>query len=285
MADELFGVTDAAAFTPEVWAPSVGDYLQNLVGLRNMVMDYSGLIKGPVKKGDVIHIPSFGELTAEAKSEDTDVEPQSGTHVDNSVTMDQHYTVVFKIEDIAEVQTNDVIFDAYVKHAGNALHYELENYLSGTILQAATTNDVQLSTDNTMTTALFLSAVGKLLTYDVPVPTDCFFGASPLTYVSTISLAEMNAYEKTGVPGSKVVGLNGFEIPLYSSTTWDQTGAANAEAATLWHKSCAAVAVQQEPTVMAANIPRAVAIEASVSTIYGATLLFEERASNFVQVA
>jgi len=284
MADELFGVTDAAAFTPEVWAPSVGDYLQSLVGLRDMIMDYSGLITGPVRRGDVIHIPSFGQLTAEAKSEDTDVEPQSGTHVDNSVTMNQIKTVVFKIENVAEVQTNEIMFDAYVHHAGEALHYDIENYISGTILQAATTNDVALTTDNTMTTTLFLSAVGKLLTYNVPVPKDCFYGASPATYVSTISLAEMNAYEKTGSPGSRVAGLKGFEIPLYSSTTWDQAGGAAAEAATLWHKSCAACAIQQEPTVMSVPVPRAVAIEASVTVIYGSTLLFEERASNFVQV-
>jgi len=284
MAEEYTGVTDAAAFIPELWTSSVADYMQNLVGLVNMVEDYSSLVSGTVKKGDVIHVPSFPKLTAETIAEDGSVEAQANTITDNSITLNQHYTCVFEIQDIAEVQARETLMDAYIHHSSEALFYAQENYISGTLLQAATTNDVALSTDNTMTTALFLSGIGKLLTYDVPVPQDTFFAASPLTYVSLISLAEMNAYEKTGANGSKVVAVHGYEIPLYSSTTWDQAGGANAEAASMWHKSAVGFARQQQPTLMTSNVPRNVSIEASVSAIYGGTLFFEERVANWVQV-
>jgi hypothetical protein len=230
----------------------------------------------------VIHVPSFPKLTAETVAENATIEAQMVTVTDNTVTLDQHFTCVFDIEDIAEVQARESLMAAYVHHAGEAIYYQQELYIQG-LLEAATTNDVSLSTDNTMTTALFLSGIGKLLAYDVPVPRDCFFAAGPSTYVSTISLAEMNAYEKTGSAGSKVVALHGYEIPLYSSTTWDSGGGTGAETASLWHKSAVGFARQQEPSFMSSNKPRTLSIEAAVSAIYGGTLFFEERVANYNQ--
>lgn len=284
MAHDVTGVTEGAALIPELWTNSVADYMQNLVGLVNMVEDYSSLVSGTARKGDVIHVPSFPKLTAETVAENATIEAQAVTVTDNSITLNQHFTCVFDIEDIAEVQARESLMAAYVHHAGEALYYAQENYIAGTLLTAATTNDVALATDNTMTSALFLSGIGKLLTYDVPLPKDSYFAASPLTYVSLISLAEMNAYEKTGAAGSKVVSVHGYEIPLYSSTCWDQAGGANAEAASMWHKSAVGFARQQEPSFMSSNKPRTLSIEAAVSAIYGGTLFFEERVANWVQL-
>jgi hypothetical protein len=280
MAVEEISTTVAAAYIPEIWVKGVADYLLDYQGLHNTVMDYSPLVKGK-KHGDVFHIPSFGALTAEAI--DTAAlphEPQSNTNVDNSLPMDKFYGVPLLIPDIVEVQSEELLFNEYVKHAADCLMYQAESDLSVT-LQSGTTNDADLTADNTCTDTELRAAIGKLKTYKVDWPKDCTIGVNPLIWAKWLG-EEFNQYQITGQPYS--TSLQPYGATCIGSTLWGQDSGAATEAMTLWHKSAVAFAMQLDPKVMAQTAPLSYGTELSVSTIYGSVMLFEERTANYDQV-
>ena len=240
--------TTAANFIPQMWRDAILDYAERRFQLRNQVLDFSSMV---ANGGDILNIPKVAEETAAAKSADTAVTYSANTDGVIQLSLDQHQYEAKRIEDIVRVQESADLFSAYARSMGYALAKKVENYLAVDILQAATGNDVTLSTDNTATTALVRSGLQKLLDagYDY-TDGDTFFYASPALYMSLMSLGDFTSAEKRGDgTGPNVTGniMNIYGMPVFASTDWDDDGGTGDETGSIFNRNGVYFAQQIAP--------------------------------------
>jgi hypothetical protein len=261
-------------FIPEVWRDAILDYAERNFRLRNQVTDISDAIEG-----DTIHVPRVSEETAAAKSADTAVTYSAQTDGETQVSMDQHHYEAKRIEDIVRVQSSYDLFNLYARSMGYGIAKKIENYLAVDILQAATANDVSLSSDNTFTSALVRSGLQKLLDQGVDYTNgDTFFYASPASYMSLMSLGEFSDFQERG-PESSGVGPNIsgnlgiiYGMPVYNSVDWDDDGGSGDETATIFTRDSVLFGMNMEPRVQSAYDIDHLATSVVVDTLFGASL-------------
>lgn len=266
--------TTAANFIPEVWRDAILDYAERTFRLRNQVTDVSDAIEG-----DVIHVPRVSEETAAAKSADSAVSYTAQTDGETQVSMDQHHYEAKRIEDIVRVQSSYDLFNLYARSMGYGIAKKIENYLAVDILQAATANDVSLSSDNTFTSALVRTGLQKLLDQGVDYTNgETYFYASPASYMSLMSLGEFSDFQERG-PESSGVGPNIsgnlgiiYGMPVYNSVDWDDDGGSGDETATIFTKDSVLFGMNMEPRVQSAYDIDHLATSVVVDTLFGASL-------------
>ena len=265
--------TTAANFIPEMWRDAILDYAERKFQLRNQVLDFSSMVSGG---GDTLNIPKVAEETAAAKSADTAVTYSANTDGVIQLSLDQHQYEAKRIEDIVRVQESADLFNAYAKSMGYALAKKVENYLAVDILQAATGNDVTLSTDNTATTALIRSGLQKLLDagYDY-TDGDTFFYASPALYMSLMSLGDFTEAQKRGDGANPNVSgniMNIYGMPSYASVDWDDDGGTGDETGTIFNRNGIYFAQQIAPRVQSAYDIDHLATSVVADVLFGAVL-------------
>lgn len=276
-------VTTAANFIPECWMEPMLDYAERALGIRRRVMDaYSLAISPPasLKKGDILHVPRISEETASAKLANTAVSFTTTTDPKTDVTIDQYSYVAKRVEDIAEIQANAGLLEAYVKAMIYGVEKKIENYVAVTLLQAATGHDVTLTTDNQVTAAEFRTAEQNLMDEGYSIDQwktldELFFYSDPAVHQYLKGLGTFTDYEKTGVaPGAAVTGIMQvvYGVPSVVSTDWDSDGTTGNEEATLFHRSGVLLAVQKEPKLELGRNLQQLSDEMVYSVIYGGAL-------------
>ena len=104
----------------------------------------------------------------------------------------------------------------------------VENYIAVSVIQAATGNDVTLSTDNTFTTALIRSGLQSFLDAGHSYTDgDTFLYCSPASYMSALSLQDFyDASRRGDAQNPNVSGSVGmvYGVPTFVSTDWDDDG-------------------------------------------------------------
>lgn len=124
MADTI-DTTQAQYFVPEVWAQEALSILRSNIALTPRV--YSDSDVAGFSRGDVLHIPYPGTLTASAKSAGTAyalAQPAGETEV--QVTLTSHEAVSFIVEDIVRAQANQDLIRNYSEAAAIALAEKIE---------------------------------------------------------------------------------------------------------------------------------------------------------------
>ena len=264
--------TTAAVFIPELWRDAILDYAERKFQLRNQVMDFSS----ELPSGDTLHIPKVSEETAAAKSAGSAVTYSANTDSEVTISVDQHHYEAKRIEDIVRVQESANLFGAYAQSMGYALAKKVENYLAVDVLQSATGNDVTLSNDNQVTSALLRSGLEKLLAarFDY-ADGETYLYASPASYMYLLSLQDFYDSSRRGdeqnpnVSGS--VGMI-YGMPTYISTDWDDDGDANDETATVFKKESVYMAMQLQPRVQSAYDIDHLATSVVADVLFGASL-------------
>ena len=264
--------TTAAVFIPELWRDAILDYAERKFQLRNQVMDFSS----ELPSGDTLHIPKVSEETAAAKSAGSAVTYSANTDSEVTISVDQHHYEAKRIEDIVRVQESANLFGAYAQSMGYALAKKVENYLAVDVLQSATGNDVTLSNDNQVTSALLRSGLEKLLAAGFDYADgETYLYASPASYMYLLSLQDFYDSSRRGdeqnpnVSGS--VGMI-YGMPTYISTDWDDDGDANDETATVFKKESVYMAMQLQPRVQSAYDIDHLATSVVADVLFGASL-------------
>ena len=264
--------TTAAVFIPELWRDAILDYAERKFQLRNQVMDFSS----ELPNGDTLHIPKVSEETAAAKSAGSAVTYSANTDSEVTISVDQHHYEAKRIEDIVRVQESANLFGAYAQSMGYALAKKVENYLAVDVLQSATGNDVTLSNDNQVTSALLRSGLEKLLAAGFDYADgETYLYASPASYMYLLSLQDFYDSSRRGdeqnpnVSGS--VGMI-YGMPTYISTDWDDDGDANDETATVFKKESVYMAMQLQPRVQSAYDIDHLATSVVADVLFGASL-------------
>ena len=273
MADGNVTVTTAANFIPELWRDAILDYAERKFQIKNQVSDFSSMLAGG---GDILHIPKVTEETAAAKSAGSAVTYTNNTDGKIDLTVDQHHYEAKRIEDIVKVQESADLFNAYARSMGYALAKKVENYLAVDVIQSATGNDVTLSADNTMTTALLRSGLQKMLDagHDY-TDGDTWFYGSPAAYMSMLSLGDFAEAQKRGDGANPLVKgqvVMAYGMPVFASTDWDDDGGTGDESASIFKRESIYFAQQIAPRVQSSYDIDHLATSVVADVLFGAAL-------------
>jgi len=215
--------TTTDVFLGEMWSDAVLEFAQKRMQLRNQITDFSALATGV----DRINIPQVKEDTKRDKSADSAVTYDANTDTSRTIPLDQHIYEAKRIEDIANVQSNQSLFEVYASSMGYSLAKGVEAYIAGKI-QGHTQNLVTLATDDIILPAELRSGLESLLdqNYDY-TDGDTFFYANPKAYMGLMGQGDFTESQKRGDAVNPIVSGNVMEIygmPVYPSTDWSEGG-------------------------------------------------------------
>ncbi len=274
--------TTAANFIPEIWTGPIDDFARVAKRLLFRVRDVSELMDGSVQKGDTIHVPRISEETVQTVTSNVALTFNATTDPKTDLLINQHKAVAKRIENIAQVQANMNLVEMYASPMAYALVKHIETFIAD-LLQTSTAHDVSLTTDNQMTAAEFREGEQNLMDEDWDLDmmheTDSIYlYSSPAIKQFLKGLGVFTDFDKTGSPGT---GLTGRFSQVYgtltvASTDWDSAGTTGEEAATLFSRLAAMVAMQQSPNVKGSDAHAAgfLGTNVTIDAIYGAVLSY-----------
>jgi len=194
MADITNVILDASGFLPQVWAAEALPILRNLIRLAKLITTDTDMGEAGWK-GKQLNIPYPGTFTAQAKAINSVAvvqTPAGGASV--PLTLSQHQTVDFLLEDFAQAQASTDVMMRYIQPAIVALVEKLENDLFG-MIKSSTGGTVGIPGTNLVGQMLF-NARQKLNALKAP-QTDRFAVFSTKDEISLITdpiLAQYFAY-------------------------------------------------------------------------------------------
>ena len=266
--------SDVDVFVPELWSDGVYRYFEKALTLKPFFDDYSSLVQG---RGDTLHIPTIQEVASADKSANTSVEYTANVETTISLSIDQHKYAAKLFEDIAMVQANEQLFDKYAQSMAYALAKAVDTKVEALLQTLGTTQT--LAADNSMSNADVETALGTLMSNDIPAD-ECAFFVNPLIYADLLNskafvtnnsgagvgFGNVNPVMSTGQVGEL------FGIPVMTSSLIPTTTSTGIEAGYLVHKSAIAVAVQQNIRVQSEYDVSYLGTKVVADVIYGAVI-------------
>ena len=278
--------TQLDVFIPELWADGVYRYFEKQLVLKPFFDDYSSLVKGA---GDTLHIPTVQEVATATKAVNTGVAYSVATETDIDLAIDQHIYAAKLFEDMAMIQSNEQLFDKYAASMAYGLAKAVDTKVEALLQTLGTTQN--LAANNSMSNADIETALGTLMSNDIPKE-ECAFFVNPLIYADLLNskafIAAPNSpanYATSGALGNVVptgfqdnsvmqtgeVGML-FGMPVFTSSLIPTTSSSGIEAAYLVHKSAIAVAVQQDIRVQSEYSVDYLGTKVVADIIYGAVI-------------
>jgi hypothetical protein len=259
----------------ELWSREIQQPFDKTLQAKKLVKDLSGLAKGG---GDIINSPFTAAVNARAKSASTDLTFDSPEGAPVVLNIDKHYYVGVKIEDIATVQSNYNIKDAFMQRMSEALARQIDTDILALYASAGTS----VSGGATVDDADILSVV---VTFDLANnPTGTRRGVvGPYTKGDLLAINKYVAYDQTGKTGKAVDGSGGlvgnlYDIDLYMS----QNVATSTTGRNLFFdKNAISVAEQLAPQFKSTYMTRSLAWETALQTIYGVGV---ERSASVIEL-
>ena len=261
-------------FIPELWADGIYRYFEKNLVLKPFFDDYSSLVQG---RGDKLHIPTVQEVAVSDKSANAGVAYSVNTETDIELSIDQHKYSAKLFEDIAMVQSNEQLFDKYAQSMAYGLAKAVDTKIEALLQTLGTTQN--LAADNSMSNADVETALGTLMSNDIPKE-ECAFFVNPLIFADLLnSKAFVAAGSSAGVGfGADNAAMNSgevgllFGIPVFTSSLIPTTASTGIESAYLVHKSAIAVAVQQDIRVQSEYSVDYLGTKVVADIIYGAVI-------------
>jgi hypothetical protein len=156
MAD-VFNNTTNANFIPTIIAQkALGRFASYMNLARTVAKDFEYTT---AREGQVIQVPKRGTLSANAKTQGSNVTLQNPTATNISVTLNQHFEVSFQLDDVTKVLQNQNTMDGYAEDAAIALAEKVETYIAA--LHPSITNTVTFDATSTATKKAQLLALRK----------------------------------------------------------------------------------------------------------------------------
>ena len=270
-------------FVPELWSDGIYRYFERGTIFKNLVEDYSSLVKG---SGDIVNIPQIDFDASSDKAANTLVTYDATATTVTQLAIDKHKYNAMLFEDVLLIQSNADLVSKYTQMFGEALARAVDADIWAEL--DGVNEGATLAGDDAMTAAEFQAALANLGENDVPyMDGDCSFVVNP-TFAADIM--DPNAgisknFWRADASGSGTVLVDGgtkgfigklFGINVYMSNTVATSGTVISGA--IFHKSAAVCAVQQDVRVQAEYSIDALGTKVVADMIYGAKLL--DSASN-----
>lgn len=142
MATGFITPTTVDKFIPELWAKEIVSALNGRLVAANIFKNY------PVTgSGDTVHFPKLANLAAEAFTPGTALEGKVNTEASVDVSINQFYAVPLSIDDIAKVQSDVNLMQAYTGKAGEAMAVKIDSSILA--LYSGFTYDINATSDIT----------------------------------------------------------------------------------------------------------------------------------------
>jgi len=274
--------TTADDFVPELWADGIYRYFTRGTVFRNLVEDYSALVAGK-GKGDTIHIPQIDLKTATAKTANTLVTYDATATTESSLTITDHYYNAMLFEDVLLIQAEADLVTKYTRMFGEALARQLDADIWDD-LDGLNVSVALASGDDNLAVADWQAALASLGENDVPyMDGDCSLVVNPTMMADILDpnagiskyFWRADAGGNTSVlnEGGSSVGFIGklHGINVYMSNTISTGGSVCCGA--IFHRSAAAVAVQQDVRVQAEYSIDALGTKVVADLLYGTVLI------------
>ena len=266
-------------FIPEIWADGIYKFFERKSVFRGLVDDYSALL-GSKGYGDVIHIPEMSLISASDKSAGSDVSYDATATTETQLTVNKHKYVAKLFEDVALIQSEADLVEKYSRMMGESLARQVDadiwSELDGL-------NDSQaLSADDTLTAAVFESALATLGEADIPyMDGECAMVVNPTLFADILNpsagiaqyfirndaVGEGNRGLRSGLVGS-LYGIDVYMSNTVSSATADAT-----VVGAVFHKSACVFASQQEVRVQSEYSIDALGTKVVSDLLYGVKLI------------
>ena len=275
-------------FVPEIWGEGIYRFFERKSIFRNLVEDYSAVF-GSAGFGDVLHIPQIDIITAGDKGVGADVTYDATVTTETQLTINKHKYVAKLFEDVLEIQSNADMVAKYSRMMGESIARAVDADIWGEL--DGLNQTIDLSADNVLTADKFEAALANLGENDVPyMDGDCAMVVNPTLYADILNpsggLAQYfirndASGEGSGLRSGLVGSLYGIEV--YMSNTVSSDGADDTVAGAIFHKSAAAIAVQNDVRVQSEYSIDALGTKVVSDMLYGVKLI--DSASNIKGVA
>jgi len=266
-------------FVPEIWMEGIYKYFERKTVFRGLIDDYSAVF-GSAGFGDVLHVPEISLISASDKSAGSDVSYDATATTETQLTVNKHKYVAKLFEDVAEIQSQPDLVAKYSRMMGEALARQVDADI-WTELDGLN-QSIDLSADNTLTAAIFESALANLGENDVPyMDGECAMVVNPTLFADILNpsagiaqyfirndaVGEGNRGLRSGMVGSL------YGIDVYMSNTVSSSGTDGVVAGAIFHKTACAIAVQNEVRVQSSYSIDALGTKVVSDLLYGVKIL------------
>jgi hypothetical protein len=270
--------TEVAVSIPEIWSAKIYEVLvNNLVGKNLVNQDYAGDIRAYGDRVHIVTVPEGGSATA--VTEGTAVDADATTQTENVLVIDKQYAYDVAITDLAMVQSNLNLLQAYSNQIGFVLQKQLDSDII-TALSAASAAAPDHIIAGTGVGGIFnppsdiLAAKDLLDAQNVPEDGGRWILMNPADYNKI--LADSSVQSRDYVPGQPLV--SGMISPIFGFTPYKSNQLAE-DTVLFGHTSACTLAIQKELTIgqydMKVSGQRATRLTADI--LYGIKLLSDVR--------
>jgi hypothetical protein len=239
--------TTAANFIPEIWSTEVLDaYIGELVLGALVDRRWEPDVK---RMGDTIHVPNVAAMTVATKTANTAVTFTANTETMVNISIDKDYVVAFRIDNMAEVQSNLNLRQLYTNRAGRDLAKQIDTSLADQFdgfAQTVGTLLVDVTDENLQRSAQYLNDA------DCPVD-DRSLVVSPATLGSIQKIDKFVRLDYHNIAGATAVERALQSSPIYGAKVYCTTQAngdnTNGHKNAMFQKEALALVMQQEPKV------------------------------------
>lgn len=276
-------VTTGAVFLPDVWSAEL-----QLAREKNLVM--AKLVKrrdvDVAEYGTTLELPFISNLSANAKSANTEVTFQSPTETKVQVSINQHYESSFLVEDRLSLQSRYDLATQYREKAGYALALQVDTGL--TSQYSSLTQTVGTGT-TTLTEANVVRGIQYLDDANAPVE-DRAFVVQPATMNHLRQIARFTEYQMAGpgpggsTPAPMVGGQGGFVRDVYGHPVYMSTNIQSVAGTPgivhnlLFHRDAFVLAIQKEISVEVERKATWIGTAYMASALWGYTVLRNDHA-------
>jgi len=262
-------------FIPEIWADGIYKYFERKTVFRGLVDDYSALVSSK-GYGDVINIPEMSLISATGKDAGSDVTYDATATTTTQLAINKHKYVGKLFEDVALIQSEADLVAKYSRMMGEALARQVDADIWAEL--DGLNQSIDLSADNTLTAAVFESALANLGENDVPyMDGECAMVVNPTLFADILNpsagiaqyfirndaVGEGNKGLRSGMVGSL------YGIDVYMSNTVSSALADGTVSGAIFHKSACAFASQQEVRVQSEYSIDALGTKVVSDLLYG----------------
>jgi hypothetical protein len=268
-------IAQTAQYVQEKWTRDIQQPFDAKLQIAKLVKNYGSLV---ADGGDTVRVPFTATVNARAKSASTDVTYDSpeGTPIAHSI--DKHYYVAVKIEDIAKVQSNYDLRNAFQERMAEGVARQIDTDLMSLYGSAGSSVTGGATIDDADIIAVVLDLD------EANTPPDMRRGViGHNTKADLLAVNKYVAYDQTGKTGKAVDGSTGlvgsvYGIDLYHSGNV-QTSSTGRNL--FFHRDAIAYLPQLRPKFEMEYSVDSIATKTVLHAIYGVGV---ERASNLVEL-
>ncbi len=259
--------TTAANFIPEIWSTEI---LEAYIGSALFSALVNRSFEAEVReKGDIIHVPNLAAMTVSQKTAGNAVSFGANTESKTDITVDQDWYVAMRIDNIAEVQSQNNLRQMYTGRAGKDLAGKIDATLAALVddlTQYQGTLAADVTDDNLVRSMQYISDA------NAPV-SDRSLVISPATLGSIMKIDKFVRLDYHNISGATAVEQALMSSPIYGAKVYVTTNVegdnTNGHDNAMFQRECIALVMQQEPKVFSQFMIEYIADAVVVEAIWG----------------